>query len=131
LWQRPTLPRTLEVRTSVDPDSTIAAVRRAIIEAAPGLPIESIEPVTARIERNLSQERLVVLLTSGFSALSLGLAGFGLFAVLSYAVARRMSEIGLRMALGASRSRVVWSVVRDGVWLVMCGLLLGLPLALG
>jgi predicted permease len=128
--QRPASPRTLEVRTSVDPRSTIAEVRRAIGEAAPNLPIEDIEPVAARIERSLSQERLVVVLTAGFSALALGLAGLGFFGVLSYAVARRTSEIGLRMALGASRSRVVWNVVRDGVWLVIWGFILGFPLTL-
>jgi ABC-type antimicrobial peptide transport system permease subunit len=64
--------------------------------------------------------------------LALGLAGFGLFGVLSYAVARRTPEIGLRIALGVSRSRVVWSVVQeDGAgWSFADGLLLGLPLAL-
>ena len=128
LAQRPVIPRALEVRTSVDPASTMAAVRRAIGSAAPDLPIESIEPVAARVRRGLSQERLVVLLTSGFSVLAIGLAGFGLFGVLSYAVARRTPEFGLRMALGASRSHVLWGVVRDALWLVMCGVLLGLPL---
>lgn len=73
-----------------------------------------------------------MLLTSGFSVLAIGLAGFGLFGVLSYAVARRTPELGLRMALGAQRSRVLWGVVRDALWLVTCGVLLGLPLvALG
>ena len=62
----------------------------------------------------------------------IGLAGLGLFGVLSYAVVRRTPEFGLRMALGAQRSRVLWGVVRDALWLVMCGFLLGLPLvALG
>jgi predicted permease len=126
--QRPVIPRALEVRTSVDPASVIPGVRRAIGSAAPELPIEHIETATARVSRGLSQERLVVLLTSGFSVLAIGLAGFGLFGVLSYAVVRRTPELGLRMALGAQRSRVLWGVVRDSLWLVMCGVLLGLPL---
>jgi predicted permease len=128
LGQWDAIPRELVVRTSVDPASAIAHVRRAIGRAAPELPIESIETVTARVGRGLSQERLVVLLTSGFSVLAIGLAGFGLFGVLSYAVVRRTPELGLRMALGAQRSRVLWGVVRDSLWLVMCGVFLGLPL---
>ena len=127
LSQRPVIPRALEVRTSVDPASTIAGVRRALGSAAPGLPIESVETVEARIRRGLGQERLVVLLTSGFGALALGLAGFGLIGVLSYAVARRTPEFGLRMALGASRSQILRSVVRDALWLVAGGVLVGLP----
>jgi predicted permease len=127
LAQRPVIPRALEIRTSIDPASTIAAVRRAVATAAPGVPIESVETVEARVRRGLGQERLVVLLTSGFGALALGLAGFGLFGVLSYAVARRTPEFGLRMALGASRSDILQSVVRDALWLVAGGVLLGLP----
>lgn len=130
LAQRPVVPRALEVRTIAAPAATMAAVRRAIGEASPGLPIESMEPMALRVQRGLSQERLVVWLTSGFGALALGLAGFGLFGVLSYAVARRTPELGLRLALGASRSRLLWSVVRDAVRLVIYGVLLGLPLVL-
>ena len=69
-----------------------------------------------------------MLLATGFGALALGLAGFGLFGLLSYAVARRSSEFGIRMALGATRSRVVWSVVRQALLLVMCGVLVGVPI---
>ena len=93
------------------------------------MPIDSIVPLAERVSVSLSEDRLVVLLTSGFGALALGLAGFGLFGVLSYAVARRTSEFGIRMALGASRSHVLWSVVRDALWLVLWGFLLGLPIA--
>jgi len=103
LAQRTIIPRALEVRTSIDPASAMAGVRRAIGNVAPELPIENVETVAARVRRGLSQERLVVLLTSGFSVLAVSLAGFGLFGVLSYAVARRTPELGLRMALGASR----------------------------
>ena len=130
LAQRPVVPRALEVRTSVAPATTMAAVRRAVGDAAPGLPIESMEPMDVRVQRGLGQERLVVLLTSAFGALALGLAGFGLFGIVSYAVARRTPELGLRMALGASRSRVLWSVMREALRLVLFGTLLGIPLVL-
>jgi ABC-type antimicrobial peptide transport system permease subunit len=118
----------LEIRTVVDPASVIAAVRHAVATAAPGLPVESIETMEARFRQGLGQERLVVLLTSSFGALALALAGFGLFGVLSYSVARRTPELGLRMALGAPRSRVLRGVVQDALWLVLCGILLGLPI---
>lgn len=127
LSQRPVIPRALEIRTAIDPASTIAAVRHAVGTAAPDLPIERIETMEAQYRRGLSQARLAMVVTSGFGALALGLAGFGLFGVLSYAVARRTPEFGLRMALGASQSRVLWSVVRDALWLVLLGVVLGLP----
>ena len=125
--QRPVAARSLEVRSAADPRQLVAAVRSAVTRAAPGMQIESIVPLEDRISLNLSQDRVIVLLTSGFGALALGLAGFGLFSLLSYAVARRAPEFGVRMALGASRSQVVWSVVREAAWLLMCGFLLGAP----
>jgi len=128
LAQRPVFPRELVVRTSGEPATTMAAVRRAISAAAPGLPVESMEPAMMRVQRGLSQDRLLVLLTSGFSALALGLAAFGLFGLQSYAIARRTPEIGLRIALGASQSGVVSSIVQDTLRLVLYGALIGLPL---
>lgn len=128
LGQRGLIPRALEVRTTIEPAVATASIRRAIAGAAPELPIDSLDPVTLRVDRGLSQDRLVVFLTSSFSLLAIGLAAFGLFGVLSYAVLRRAPELGLRMALGAEPSNVVWSVVRDSLWLVGGGVLLGLPL---
>lgn len=128
LAQRPVFPRELVVRTSIEPAMTIAAVRRALGDAAPGLPVESAEPVVVRVQRSLGQERLMVLLTSSFSALALALAAFGLFGLQSYAIARRTPEIGVRIALGAPPSGVLLSVVRDALRLVLYGALVGLPL---
>ncbi len=128
LGQRPVIPHELDVRTAIDPATSIISVRRAIETAAPGLPIETLEPAAVRVERSLDQERLVVLLTSAFGALALGLAAFGLFGILSYVIARRTSEIGLRMALGATPARLQWSVMRDALQLVLYGVLIGLPL---
>jgi len=130
LAQRQVSARSLDVRTKGDPAPLAAAVRRAIVEAAPTLPIEGITTMEERVRVSLSQERLIMFLTSAFGALALGLAGFGLFGVLSYAVARRTSEFGIRMALGASRSHVVWTVVRDALWLVLYGFLMGVPFVL-
>jgi predicted permease len=130
LEQRPIVARVLEVRTKGQPAHAIAAVRRAVGQAAPNMPIGSVSWVDERISASLSQERVVMFLASGFGALALGLAGFGLFGVLSYAVARRTSEFGIRMALGASRSHVLWSVVREALWLVVTGFVVGAPIVL-
>jgi hypothetical protein len=132
LSQRPVAARSLDVRTIGDPLLSARAVRNALGLVAPDLPIESITPLEERVQRRLGPERLVVLLTSAFGALALGLAGFGLFGVLSHAVARRRRELGLRMALGAHPSQVLQGVVLDALWLMACGIALGLPLvALG
>ena len=122
--------RSLELRTSGDPRQAIDAVRGAVTRTAPDMPIEGIAPIDERISLTLSQDRLIVFLTSGFGLLALGLAGFGLFGLLSYAVARRGPEFGIRMALGASQSQVVWSVVREALWLVVFGSVLGAPVVL-
>jgi putative ABC transport system permease protein len=128
--QRQNTARALEVRTTGNPRLMIGAIRAAIIRAALDMPIESIVPMEERISANLSQDRLIMFLASGFGALALGLAGLGLFGLLSYAVARRASEFGIRMALGASRAQVQRSVVREALWLVLCGSLLGAPLVM-
>jgi predicted permease len=128
--QRGTGGRALEIRTAGDPRQIIGSVRAALARNTPGVEIESIVPLDERIRLSLGQDRLVVLLASGFAVLALGLAGFGLFGLLSYIVARRSSEFGIRMALGASRSQVVWSVVRRALWLVAIGVTLGLPFVL-
>jgi predicted permease len=127
LSQVPIAPRQLDVRTQGQPRASAGAVRAAIRRIAPDLPIESIVTMDERIRLGLSQERLVVSLTSGFAVMALGLAGFGLFGLLSYVVARRTSEFGLRMALGASRSSVLWSVVKEALLLVLLGCAVGLP----
>ena len=127
LTQRGVVPRSLEVRTTGAPEQVITVLRSALTRSVPELPVESIVPMSDRVQRAMSPWRLILLMTSGFGTLALGLAGFGLFGVLANAVARRTPEFGLRMALGASRSTVVWSVVREALSLVAIGLVLGLP----
>jgi ABC-type antimicrobial peptide transport system permease subunit len=75
-------------------------------------------------------ERLLSLLATAFAALALGLAAIGLYGVLSFSVARRKVEFGIRLALGSSRSRVAWDVVRSVLLQLAAGIAFGLPVAL-
>jgi len=84
----------------------------------------------SQIQNSLLRERLMATLSGFFGSLALLLACVGLYGILSYGVASRTSEIGLRMALGAQRSNVQWLIVREGLLLVLIGLAAGLPLVL-
>ncbi len=123
-------PRSLEVRTSQDPRDIITAVRAAISEVAPALSIEQISPLTQQVETTTSPDRIVALLASAFGFLALGLACVGLYGVMSYAVARRTPEIGVRMALGARPASILSGILRESLLLVSIGLAIGLPLSL-
>jgi ABC-type antimicrobial peptide transport system permease subunit len=120
----------LEVRTAGDPQWMIAEVRKAVSEVEPNLPIGRITPLAQRVDSNLNQERLVVLLSSLFGILALGLAAFGLYGVMSYAVSRRTAELGLRLALGSPRSLVLWMILKESLLLILLGLAVGLPVVL-
>lgn len=120
----------LEIRTHGDPRLAIAAVRRAVNEAAPEVPVGRVYALADQVSTNLNPDRLVLSLSSVFGALALGLAGFGLFGILSFAVARRIPEYGIRIALGASGGRVLWSVCREALVMVLAGVALGLPAVL-
>jgi predicted permease len=117
----------LEIRTAGDPRLVIGAVRRALTEVAPEVPVGRVTAMADQVSSTLGLERLVVSLSSAFGSLALGLAGFGLFGILSFAVARRAPEFGIRIALGASSGRVLWSVCRDALMLVLAGVAIGLP----
>jgi predicted permease len=117
----------LDVRTAGDPRRFVDQLRRAIEEAEPGVPIDRAYPLAEQVSRNLSQDRLVAGLTGLFGGLALGLASFGLFGVMSYNVARRTAELGVRLALGATRARVLWIVLRESLILVLVGLSVGIP----
>lgn len=116
----------IEVKTAADPRWSIAEVRKAAAEADPNLPIRSVTTLSDQVDDNLNQERLVASLTVVFGGLALGLACCGLYGVMSYVVARRTSELGIRMALGASPHQVLWSVLLESLGLVGLGLALGL-----
>jgi ABC-type antimicrobial peptide transport system permease subunit len=121
---------TLVARTAGDPTSVAAAVRREARAMDPAMPMFEVETLTTQIAASLQRERLLATLSSGFGLLALLLSCLGLYGILSYAVARRTNEIGVRMALGADRRDVLWLVLSDALRLVLIGAALGVPAAL-
>jgi ABC-type antimicrobial peptide transport system permease subunit len=83
------------------------------------------------LSRDFQQQNMIASLTSLFGALGIVLAAVGLYGVLAYMVERRTSEIGVRMALGADRGRVIGLVLTGALWLVVIGLVIGIPTAIG
>ncbi len=107
-----------------------ALVRRTLAGIDPNLTVVNLQPFKAQVAGNFDQDRLIARLTSLFGMLALALASVGLYGVMSYFVARRTSEIGVRMALGATRSSVLAMVLRGALWQILIGLGLGIPAAL-
>ena len=106
-------------------------IRRAIAEVDPNLTINSIRTMQQQVEMSFDQERAVASLAGLFGVVALLLAAVGLYGVTAYTVAQRTNEIGIRMALGADRAKVIRLILRGAFQRVMIGLILGLPLAVG
>jgi predicted permease len=117
----------LEVRTSVDAEGVIPAVRRAVTEVDPRVPIAAVATLDRQVGDALRIDTLFAQLVGAFGALALILACVGLYGVISQAVARRTNEVGIRMALGASRRDILLMILREAGRLVAVGLLIGLP----
>jgi predicted permease len=107
-----------------------ALVRNTLAGIDSNLTVMDLRSLDAQVSGNFDQERLVARLTSLFGIVSLILASVGLYGVMSYFVARRTSEIGIRMALGATRGSVVSLVLRGALWQILIGLVLGIPASL-
>ena len=120
----------LTVRTSGDPVPALPAIRKAITDHNPDLPIRAIDPLSRLMRQSIAEERLLATLATVFGAAALLLAAIGLYGVMSYAVSRRAGEIGLRVALGATRGRVINLVLRDALILVGLGIGVGIPMTL-
>jgi ABC-type antimicrobial peptide transport system permease subunit len=102
-------------------------VRKAIAEVTPELPIDRVGLLSEQVSRNVDQDRLIAALTAVFGCLALGLASCGLFGVMSYRVARRTAELGIRVALGARQVGVLLMVFREALAPVVLGLVAGVP----
>jgi ABC-type antimicrobial peptide transport system permease subunit len=94
------------------------------------LPIFGVTTLKDELNENLDQDRLIAQLVSFFGALALILACIGLYGVMAQGVARRTNEIGIRMALGAKGGNIAWMILRETLYLVLAGLLIGVPAAL-
>ncbi|MBV9075500.1 MAG: ABC transporter permease [Acidobacteria bacterium] len=120
-----------EVRTAGDPRSFISSIRDVIDQRDSNLPMIRVATQSEQIEMRLAAERIVAQLSSFFGVVALILACMGLYGLLSYEVTRKTREIGIRMALGASRSDLVRMVVSQGLILAVIGTSAGLAAALG
>jgi predicted permease len=118
-----------ELRTAGDPLALVNAVRRTVHKASASVPVSDISTQAARIDQTISQERTFAWLCACFAALALAIACVGLYGTMAYAVARRTNEIGIRMALGAERRRIIWMVLREVFALGAAGLAIGLAVA--
>ena len=127
LFQLPEGGATFELRTALDPAYVQAAALDAVRSFDARLPVESVKTLDVQINDSLVQERLVGSLSGLFATLALLLTAVGLYGLMAYTVHRRTGEIGIRMALGANRGRVLRMVMRETLLLVICGLAVGLP----
>ena len=116
----------LVVRFSGTESAVVPQVREAVKQVNRNLPVDDVVSLSDHIGRSLVQQKLVARLAAFFGLLALLLACVGLYGVMSYGVARRTNEIGIRMALGARGVNVLWLVLREALVLVVIGLVVGL-----
>ena len=123
----------LALRTNKDPNGVVSAARNVIHEIEPEIPVLQVNTMQELVDESLSQQRFTMLLLVSFAGLAVLLAAVGIYSVLSYAVRRRVREIGIRMALGAQVGDVLRMVVAQGMKPTMIGVAIGVvgALALG
>jgi predicted permease len=119
-----------EIRTRDHAALMLPAIRRELQSFDRNLKILRLDPVSVLIDRSITEERLIAQLSGFFGILALLLAATGLYGVMAYATSRRTSEIGLRMALGAGRGKVIGMVLRETLVMVIVGIAIGLPATL-
>jgi ABC-type antimicrobial peptide transport system permease subunit len=120
----------IELRVAGRPENLEAVVRRTLTDIDPNLTVLDAVTFDEPLTRNFNQDRLIARLTELFGALALILACVGLYGVTAYSVARRTSEIGIRMALGANRANVLALVLRGALLQLALGLGIGISVAL-
>ncbi len=130
-WQSPrTLGPSFTIRTAGEPMSIVSSVREALKQVDPNLPMQNVTTQMEQIEQRLVQEKLFAQAYAVFGGLALLIASVGLFGLMSYSVARRTNEIGIRMALGAQPQAVRRMVLNESMILVVVGVTLGVVIAL-
>jgi len=119
-----------ELRAAGDPMALASTARQVVRQADERLPISSLMTQSRQIDQTIGQERTFAMLCTCFAVLALLIACVGMYGMMAYRVARRTNEIGIRMALGAERRRLIWMVLREVVLMAVVGLAIGLPAAL-
>jgi predicted permease len=117
----------LQVLTVVDPARVGEEVRRALAQIDPNLAVLKMETISRRVNDLMDHEQLISQLCTWFALLALLLTSIGLYGVMTYNVARRTHEIGVRMALGAQNREVQWMILRESLFLLAVGVILGVP----
>lgn len=120
----------LYVQAEASPAAVLSQVRQAVQDIDRDLPLFAIHTLAEEMGAVLVRDRLIATLSTVFSALALLLACVGLYGLLSFSVVQRSAEMGIRMALGANRADVVWTVMREALLLVAAGVVIGVPVAL-
>ncbi len=130
LWRPGASFRTLCIRTAVDPQVIVQSVRREVQSIDSTVPVLIARTMEQQVDTDILQEKLVATLSGFFGVLALLLASVGLYGVMAHAVTRRTREMGIRMALGADRSQLLWLVLREAILMVAVGAAIGVPAAL-
>jgi predicted permease len=121
---------TVYLRTAGDPNQLITSIRAKVREMDANLPIYAMRTMETQISNSLSTERMIASLSTVFGFVATVLAIIGLYGVMSYSVAQRTREIGIRMALGAEQGKVIGMVMREVLTLIVIGVGVGVPAAL-
>ncbi len=129
--QRPLAGRMVfEIRTAAEPDSVLSQARAAVVSLDRNLPLIDVRTMKQQVESTMSNERIFAQLTSAFGVLALVLACIGIYGIMAYTVAKRTSEIGIRLALGAQPGQVRGMILRESTWLAIGGIVVGVAAAL-
>ncbi len=122
---------TFYVRTQNASASAFTQIRGELRTLDAGIPVYAMKTVEGQLDETLLTDRLIAMLSAGFGLLATVLASVGLYGVMAFVVARRRKEMGLRLALGADPSHVVWLVMKEVLLLLGIGLAVGVPAAVG
>jgi predicted permease len=119
------------VKSNGPAGALVPAVRRAVAEVNPEIAVAQVEPLADEVQGSIATQRMIGWLSAFFAGLAVFLAAIGTYGLISYSVARRTNEIGIRVALGAQARVLLWMVLRESLVLLGMGLLIGVPLSLG